>query len=331
MAAVKEGSSVARLVGGRGDRALVRLLPLREAAGGDDFDGRKNAYIKTGKEVNKSAACKYLYTSPKKIWKFNVFLVQAATSLEKLKVLCKEDEENMNPSVLIKLYTQAILDMTYFEENKLVDEDFPEDTSLQKVKELITVLSEPEVVVKESNLHPKHSDILGTELLECLYWRRGALLYMYCHTVTAREEWQSAKRDVLKKCLIDGISYLLKMLNFRCPLQLNEDVSFQDIDTAKLLSAGVFSDTHLLAMMYSGEMCYWGLKYCVNEEPENCDIDTNGPGTSRISLKESLDFREIGEKILRKYISICEGPLKGQSWNTTNAKKILDFFQHCHH
>ncbi|XP_078009329.1 RAB7A-interacting MON1-CCZ1 complex subunit 1 isoform X3 [Phascolarctos cinereus] len=199
MAAVKEGSSVARLVGGRGDRALVRLLPLREAAGGDDFDGRKNAYIKTGKEVNKSAACKYLYTSPKKIWKFNVFLVQAATSLEKLKVLCKEDEENMNPSVLIKLYTQAILDMTYFEENKLVDEDFPEDTSLQKVKELITVLSEPEVVVKESNLHPKHSDILGTELLECLYWRRGALLYMYCHTVTAREEWQSAKRDVLKK------------------------------------------------------------------------------------------------------------------------------------
>uniref|UniRef100_A0A4X2JQ14 RAB7A interacting MON1-CCZ1 complex subunit 1 n=1 Tax=Vombatus ursinus TaxID=29139 RepID=A0A4X2JQ14_VOMUR len=261
----------------------------------------------------------------------DIFLIKAATSLEKLKVLCKEDEENINPSILIKLYTQAILDMTYFEENKLVDEDFPEDTSLQKVKELITVLSEPEVVVKESNLHPKHSDILGTELLECLYWRRGALLYMYCHTVTAREEWHSAKRDVLKKCLIDGISYLLKMFNFRCPLQLNEDVSFQDIDTAKLLSAGVFSDTHLLAMMYSGEMCYWGLKYCVNEEPENCDIDTNGPGTSRISLKESLDFREIGEKILRKYMSICEGPLKGQSWNTTNAKKMLDFFQHCHY
>ncbi|KAM9095846.1 UPF0600 protein C5orf51 homolog [Sarcophilus harrisii] len=296
MAAVGKGCRVARLVGHRGHWALARLLPLRDAAGGDD-----------------------------------IFLIQASTSLEKLKVLCEEDEENVNPSILIKLYTQAILDMTYYEENKLVDEDFPEDTSLPKVKELITILSEPEVVVKETDLYAKHSDMLGTELLECLYWRRGALLYMYCHTVTEREEWQSTNIGVLRKCLTDGINYLLQMFKFRCPLQLNEDVSFQDMDTAKLLSEGVFSDTHLLAMMYSGEMCYWGLKYCVNEDSENCDIDINGPGTSSTSLEESLDFREIGEKILRKYISICEGPLKGQSWNTTNAKQILDFFQHCHH
>lgn len=30
----------------------------------------------------------------------------------------------------------------------------------------------------------------------------------------------------------------MKMLSFRCPLQLNEDVSLQDKDTAKLLSEG---------------------------------------------------------------------------------------------
>lgn len=46
--------------------------------------------------------------------------------------------------------------MTYFEENKLVDEDFPEDSS-QKVKELISFLSEPEILVKENNMHPKVS------------------------------------------------------------------------------------------------------------------------------------------------------------------------------
>lgn len=54
------------------------------------------------------------------------------------------------------LLLQAILDMTYFEENKLVDEDFPEDSS-QKVKELISFLSEPEILVKENNMHPKVS------------------------------------------------------------------------------------------------------------------------------------------------------------------------------
>lgn len=46
--------------------------------------------------------------------------------------------------------------MTYFEENKLVDEDFPEDSS-QKVKELISFLSDPEILVKENNIHPKVS------------------------------------------------------------------------------------------------------------------------------------------------------------------------------
>lgn len=46
--------------------------------------------------------------------------------------------------------------MTYFEENKLVDEDFPEDSS-QKVKELISFLSEPEILVKENNMRPKVS------------------------------------------------------------------------------------------------------------------------------------------------------------------------------
>ena len=31
--------------------------------------------------------------------------------------------------------------------------------------------------------------VLGLELLECLYWRRGALLYMYCHTLHQRKQW----------------------------------------------------------------------------------------------------------------------------------------------
>uniref|UniRef100_A0A8D0JMZ0 RAB7A interacting MON1-CCZ1 complex subunit 1 n=1 Tax=Sus scrofa TaxID=9823 RepID=A0A8D0JMZ0_PIG len=255
------------------------------------------------------------------------FLIRASAALEKLKLLCGEDKECSNPSNLLELYTQAILDMTYFEENKLVDEDFPEDSS-EKVKELISFLSEPEILVKENNMHPKHCDLLGDELLECLSWRRGALLYMYCHSLTKRREWLTRKSSLLKKYLIDGISYLIQMLNFRCPIQLNEGVSFQDLDTAKLLSEGIFSDIHLLAMMYSGEMCYWGLKHCADQQPENHEVDTGVSGASYAAYKEPLDFREVGEKILKKYVSVCEGPLKEQEWNTTNAKQILNFFQH---
>ncbi|XP_069897210.1 RAB7A-interacting MON1-CCZ1 complex subunit 1 isoform X1 [Dipodomys merriami] len=257
-------SGVVRRVEELGDLAQAHIQQLSEAAGEDDH-----------------------------------FLIRASAALEKLKHLCGEEKEHSNPSNLLELYTQAILDMTYFEENKLVDEDFPEDSS-QKVKELISFLSEPEILVKENSVHSKPCDLLGDELLECLSWRRGALLYMYCHSLTKRREWLLRKNCLLKKYLVDGINYLLKMLNYRCPIQLNEGVSFQDLDTAKLLSAGIFSDIHLLAMMYSGEMCYWGLKYCADHQPENHEVDTGVSGASCTSHKESLDFREVGEKILKK-------------------------------
>nr|XP_044987900.1 UPF0600 protein C5orf51 homolog [Jaculus jaculus] len=278
-----------------GDRAQAHIQQLSEAAGEDDH-----------------------------------FLIRASAALEKLKLLCGEEKEFSNPSHLLELYTQAILDMTYFEENKLVDEDFPEDSSPQKVEELISFLSEPEILVKENNVNSKSCDLLGDELLECLSWRRGALLYMYCHSLTKRREWLSRKSNLLQKYLVDGINYLLQMLNYRCPIQLNEGVSFQDVDTAKLLSAGIFSDIHVLAMMYSGEMCYWGLKHCAYQQPESCEVDTGVSGAGCTLHKEPLDFREVGEKILKKYVFVCEGPLKEQEWNTTNAKQILNYFQHCY-
>lgn len=50
-----------------------------------------------------------------------------------------------------------MLDITYFEENQLVDEDFPEESSSQKVKELICILSEPEDLMKECNINEEVS------------------------------------------------------------------------------------------------------------------------------------------------------------------------------
>uniref|UniRef100_A0A2K6H0V6 RAB7A interacting MON1-CCZ1 complex subunit 1 n=1 Tax=Propithecus coquereli TaxID=379532 RepID=A0A2K6H0V6_PROCO len=132
------GPSVVRRVEELGDLAQAHIQQLSEAAGEDDH-----------------------------------FLIRASAALEKLKLLCGDEKECSNPSDLLELYTQAILDMTYFEENKLVDEDFPEDSSSHKVKDLISFLSEPEILVKENNMHPKHCNLLGDELLECLSWRRG--------------------------------------------------------------------------------------------------------------------------------------------------------------
>lgn len=77
---------------------------------------------------------------------------------------------------------------------------------------------------------------------------------------------------------------------------------------------GIFSDTHLLTMMYIGEMCFWAVKY-------EDGVDT----TDR--KEDRLQFRDIGTQILHKYVLACEGPLQGQGWNTENAKEILSILQ----
>ncbi|KAJ7426879.1 F-box protein 4 [Willisornis vidua] len=224
---------------------------------------------------------------------------------------------------------KAVLDITYFEENQLVDEDFPEESSVQKLKELICILSEPEDVVSESNVNEEPINILGAELLECLYWRKGALLYMYCHTAKERSEWLQENIAMFKKCLNDGVHYLMKMLSFRCPLQLNEDISFQDKDTARLLSEGIFSDTHLLALMYSGEMCYWGLKYCgemKQESLESVDPLSNSDLGSK-SQSTSLDFQETGKNMLTKYKKCCPQSRRSLKSSRPRHGAVTSFLQ----
>ncbi|XP_015279959.1 PREDICTED: UPF0600 protein C5orf51 homolog [Gekko japonicus] len=255
------------------------------------------------------------------------FLTQASATLENLKQLSEDGGEDSTFSNLVQLYAQAVLDITYFEENQLVDEDFLEGSSLQKVEQLIHVLSEPETLIKESGENEPLA-VLGVELLECLYWRRGALLYMFCHTVKGRKEWLMDKMETFKKFLREGANYLVKMLGFRCSVNPNEEFAYQDADTGRLLHEGIFSDTHLLAMMYSGEMCYWGLSYFGKGKPQLQSTDSGSDSEQHCSAHaEALDFRDTGEKMLQKYVAVCEGPLRAHEWNTTNARLILDYFK----
>lgn len=104
------------------------------------------------------------------------------------------------------VHHQAILDMTYFEENKLVDEDFPEDSS-QKVKELITFLSEPEILVKENNMYPKVSFTL----------------------VTDGEAANSCSMD----CCLESVFFLLDYVCVCFKLRLKEGLHFRPVSHLK--------------------------------------------------------------------------------------------------
>ena len=49
--------------------------------------------------------------------------------------------------------------------------------------------------------------VLGLELLECLYWRRGALLYMYCHTLHQRKQWIKKNKGTFLKVGLQNPSF----------------------------------------------------------------------------------------------------------------------------
>jgi len=103
-------------------------------------------------------------------------------------------------------------------------------------------LDQPEQLVNEMfGLESKPVEVLGTDLVECLYWRRGALFYMYCHTLFNDNERRHLNRVHLMECAESGVKYLESMLSVRSPLVLDEqeNVDVKDIDMVHLLKEGL--------------------------------------------------------------------------------------------
>uniref|UniRef100_A0A3B3SJI3 Rab7a interacting mon1-ccz1 complex subunit 1 n=1 Tax=Paramormyrops kingsleyae TaxID=1676925 RepID=A0A3B3SJI3_9TELE len=188
-------------------------------------------------------------------------------------------------------------------------------TILDKLKNYYRHGAESSSLPKLLQDYTQVQTVLGVELLECLYWRRGALLYMYCHTLHQRKQWIKKNKTTFLKYLQEGVRYLMRMLQVRNSVKLSDGVVFHDSTTASFLSE-IFSDTHLLAMMYVGELCFWAVKYE--------DMDPEAPPERR---EERIHFRDVGTQVLHKYVLVCEGPLQGQGWSTDNAKEILSVLQ----
>lgn len=93
---------------------------------------------------------------------------------------------------------------------------------------------------------------LGEGMAECIHWRRGALVYMLIATLAAD------KKELDLEMLDDGLRQLDKMVATRS-VRMAEGLDEADGEDAvrTMLASGILSDTHLLAVVYSGEMCYW--------------------------------------------------------------------------
>ena len=73
---------------------------------------------------------------------------------------------------------------------------------------------------------------------------------------------------------------------------------------------GIYTDTHLLAMMYAGELCYWLRELKV---------------THRLHPTPAVEDGKIGIKYLHDYLKVVKGPLSVQGWSTERAEQLLEY------
>ncbi len=112
---------------------------------------------------------------------------------------------------------------------------------------------------------------------------------------------------------------------------------------------GIFSDLHMLSLMYAGEMChwYWELNSAPSQPTPSKDDRKTQPGASLndhdsskestlwcvMELTQGIEFardwrdnfnsQKYGIEFLSKYVDVARGPLKDQSWNYVQAVQLL--------
>lgn len=220
--------------------------------------------------------------------------------------ICRKSTDNDSLKNLLNQYAQIVLDYTYNDEGKLVDEDFPKESSKERIHDIFVWIDTIEELVK--TCLPQTTtviDCLGHEIVEVIHWRKGALLYMLCSTIKGDDKRQDQINDEFLVNIQNGVKHLQNMLT----VQRNGSEWEGDQQAVDLANMGIFSDTHLLSMMYAGEMCYW---YC------------------QLQGETTLDFnaKVIGQDLLSKYIKIVKSPSM-IGWTLDKAEEFLKFLSEC--
>ncbi|XP_052774282.1 RAB7A-interacting MON1-CCZ1 complex subunit 1-like [Mya arenaria] len=232
--------------------------------------------------------------------------------LQKCMMKCQGVTSNF-PSVIsggqisyyLQQFAEAILDFTYHDENLLTEEEFPEKNSKDRIAKIFDYLDRINEMCGEVSPRSKPEELLGNEIGECLLWRRGALLYGYCATIQGDEERRVRQIVELRENLQKGVHYLQGLFKIRDSVFDTTHVSVGH-DTMDLLKLGIYSDTHLLALMYGGEMCYW----YINSTKDVTDSEKAA--------------RTFGIKMLTTYTQAVETlPELQGTWSTERAKQLL--------
>ena len=172
------------------------------------------------------------------------------------------------PAILAQSLTRALLDVTFVAQEKL-HELYNFEVPPFQVQKIINELSLP-----SSLCCPLSSlSVLGKELDDCLLYRRGELCYMYINVLMSKYDIASplgieAHTSIFLDSAIwhiftQGVAYLTMLSQ----PDLASNYVYTNNGSAHssiLVSQGIRSDSHLLAVMYVGELLFWAWQSCTN-------------------------------------------------------------------
>ncbi|XP_045160559.1 RAB7A-interacting MON1-CCZ1 complex subunit 1-like [Mercenaria mercenaria] len=208
-------------------------------------------------------------------------------------------------SFYLQQYAEAVLDFTYHDEQILTEVDeFPEQNSKERIAVIFVYIDKIKSMCEKISPGSRLEELLGNEIAECILWRKGALLYGFCETVHKDKERLQRGFIEYKQNLLKGVHYLQRLFKIRDTVLDTAHVPGGN-DTLELLKMGIYSSTHLLALMYAGEMCYW----FVTSAKETTDVE-------RATLN-------LGVEMLDSYIQAIEQIPELRDWSNDQAKKYL--------
>jgi hypothetical protein len=112
---------------------------------------------------------------------------------------------------------------------------------------------------------------------------------------------------------VDGVASLSEALTSLAVSRTQTHAEIPDTDDDSLVQAGIFSDTHLLSIVYQGEL---------NLLLASCIETITDPSLS----PEMEQHRTEGIQLLKKYIHLVEShaQLNAAGWDTKRAKELID-------
>lgn len=264
--------------------------------------------------------------------------------LNVLKIDCNQNKTNCDQNSrqlvdTIEKYAKTVLSITWDQELVITSDEFRTENSekvmnsiqylLDGIKQLCDELDDNRRSDQTLDLNDYQSvrRLLSNDFAECLLWRKAGLLYAFCNCKLngclklSSDSFQIEDNNQLSdeefrhkvlQYLIEGIQWYRLFLSQRQPFDdiLSRDGEEEAMKTSEaLISNNIFSDNHLLSLMYLSEMCFWYQKY---SNHWRLYLHTSG-----------FDVELCAKRCLKLYINAVENHFRPFGWNCDKAIQLL--------